>query len=102
MPCPANVHAATGYEWPTSGYRKLAKFTKLPDRVNTRLTEDEHNSTFTGDMWLNLAAVSLSGEALKDATSLRKLVEKNMTSAQIERAQEMARKCQESNFKHCD
>jgi uncharacterized protein len=53
-------------------------------------------------IWYNLAAASLSGDPLTDATSMRKLVSKEMTSAQIEQAQEMARKCQESNFKNCD
>jgi TPR repeat protein len=53
-------------------------------------------------MWMNLGAASLSGDKTGDATSNRELVSKNMTSAQIAQAQEMARKCQESNFKNCD
>jgi uncharacterized protein len=53
-------------------------------------------------MWFNLAAASLSGDLLKDATSMRKLVSETMASAQIEQAQDMARKCQASNFKNCD
>jgi uncharacterized protein len=53
-------------------------------------------------IWFNLAAVSLSGDELKVATSMRERVSKYMTSAQIEQAQELARKCQESNFKNCD
>jgi len=53
-------------------------------------------------MWFNLAAASLSDDKRKKATSGRELVSKYMTSAQIEQAQELARKCQESNFKNCD
>ncbi len=54
-------------------------------------------------MWLNLAAASLSGDEGKAATSDRDLVSlENLSSEEISRAQEMARKCQESNFKNCD
>ena len=49
-------------------------------------------------MWFNLGAIS--GD--KDATSKRDIVSKKMTPSQIERAQDMARKCQASNFKQCD
>jgi hypothetical protein len=48
--------------------------------------------------WLNLAAVSLSGDEGKAATSGRDLTSERMTSAQIAQAQEMARKCQGSNL----
>jgi uncharacterized protein len=53
-------------------------------------------------MWLNLAAASLSGDEREKATSNREIASKKMTSAQIAQAQEMARKCQASNFKNCD
>jgi TPR repeat protein len=53
-------------------------------------------------MWLNLAAASLSGDEGKQATSNRDLASKSMTSAQIAQAQELARRCQASNFKNCD
>ena len=52
-------------------------------------------------MWLNLAAASLSGESAKTPTNNRNKLAAKMTPAQIERAQEMARKCQESKFKDC-
>ena len=52
-------------------------------------------------MWFNLAAASLSSEDDKIAANSRSAVAAKMTPAQIERAQEMARKCQESNFKDC-
>ncbi len=49
-------------------------------------------------MWFNLGA---SGNS-KNAASNRDNIAKIMTPAQIERAQDMARKCQASNFKNCD
>ena len=53
-------------------------------------------------MWLNLAAACLSGDEGIQATYARDHTSKRMTSEQISQAQVMARKCQESNFKHCD
>ena len=49
-------------------------------------------------MWLNISASS--GNTL--AESNRDKVAKKMTQTQIEKAQEMARRCQSSNFKNCD
>ena len=49
-------------------------------------------------MWLNISASS--GD--KNAESNRDKVAKMMTQTQIEKAQEMARRCQSSNFKNCD
>jgi hypothetical protein len=53
-------------------------------------------------MWINVASTSLSGNDLKIAMSLRDGILKILTSEQIAQAQEMARKCQASNFKNCD
>ena len=53
-------------------------------------------------MWYNLGASSFSGEEGKTATSNRDNIAERMTPSQIERAQDMARKCQASNFKKCD
>ena len=53
-------------------------------------------------MWLNIGASSLSGEDGEKAATARDSVAKKMKPRQIERAQEMARKCQASNFKNCD
>ena len=53
-------------------------------------------------MWFNLSAASSSGEDGKLAINNRNKAAAKMTSAQIEQAQEMARKCQASNFKNCD
>jgi len=63
-------------------------------------------------MWLNLSAAILRGEG-EDAqsvtsdqrasiTTLLRRVSEKLTPAQMERAQEMARECQASNFKNCD
>ena len=49
-------------------------------------------------MWLNISASS--GD--KTARSNRDIVAKKMSQTQIEKAQEMARRCQSSNFKNCD
>ena len=48
-------------------------------------------------MWWNIAASS--GNTL--AESYRDKVAKMMTQTQIEKAQDMARRCQSSNFKNC-
>ena len=52
-------------------------------------------------MWLNLAAASSSGDDAKNATNNRNRLAAKMTPAQVERAQEMARKCDASKFKDC-
>lgn len=52
-------------------------------------------------MWLNLAVASMSGWSAKTATENRNRIAAKMTPAQIERAQAMARKCQQSNFRDC-
>ena len=49
-------------------------------------------------MWLNISASS--GD--KNAEANLDIVAKKMTPTQIEKAQEMARRCQSSNFKNCD
>ena len=54
-----------------------------------------------GHMWFNLAAASSSGGDAKNATDSRNSLAAKMTPAQIERAHEMARKCQQSNFRDC-
>ncbi len=52
-------------------------------------------------MWFNLGAVS--GDSLGLGVSNRRdIISEKMTPAQIEKAQDMARKCQASNFKNCD
>ena len=53
-------------------------------------------------MWYNVAAAALSGDAGKAAMKRRDDVASRMTAAQIEKAQEMARRCQQSQFKECD
>ena len=53
-------------------------------------------------MWSSIAAAALNGDAGKTAMKLRDHVATQMTAAQIEKAQEMARRCQETKFKQCD
>ena len=53
-------------------------------------------------MWLNVASSALSGDEGKTAMKNRHHVVSQMTAAQIGKAQEMARRCQESQFKECD
>ena len=50
-------------------------------------------------MWFNLGAIP--GYSA-DAASNRDIVASRMTPSQIERAQDMARNCQASNFRDCD
>ena len=52
-------------------------------------------------MWYSLAAAALSGDDGKTAMKRRDYVAAQMTAAQIETAQEMARRCQETKFKEC-
>ena len=53
-------------------------------------------------MWYNVAAPALSGDEGKAAMKRRDRVALDMTAAQIEKAQEMALRCQRSKFKECD
>jgi len=53
-------------------------------------------------MWYNVAAAMLSGDEGKTAMKRRDRLTSQMTAAQIEQAQEMARRCQQSQFKKCD
>lgn len=53
-------------------------------------------------MWYDLAATALSGADAMVAMKLRDHVASRMTAAQIGKAQEMARRCQDTKFKACD
>ena len=53
-------------------------------------------------MWYTVAAVILNGDQRKTALQRRDHLTAQMTAAQIEQAQEMAHRCQESQFKACD
>jgi TPR repeat protein len=53
-------------------------------------------------MWYAVAAAILSGEDAKVAKRLQDHVASRMTAKQIETAQEMARRCQDTKFKDCD
>jgi uncharacterized protein len=53
-------------------------------------------------MWYAVAADLLSGDKGKTAVTRRDHLTSRMTAAEIEQAQEMARRCQQSKFKECD
>ena len=53
-------------------------------------------------MWYNVAAAALSDPEGKISMKNRNHVASKMTAAQIEKAQEMARRCQQSKFKEYD
>lgn len=52
-------------------------------------------------MWFNLAAASMTGEKKVKAAASRDAAATKMTPQQIETAQAMARRCQQSKFKDC-
>jgi TPR repeat protein len=53
-------------------------------------------------MWSSVAAAALNGEDGKVAVKRRDYVASQMTASQIERAQEIARRCQDTKFKECE
>jgi hypothetical protein len=53
-------------------------------------------------MWLNISAAASSGDEEKKAIKFRDLAASRMTPAQIGKAQEMTRRCQDTKFKECD
>ena len=53
-------------------------------------------------MWYHIAAAMLNGDEGKAALKRRDHLTSQMTAPQIEQAQEMARRCQQSQFKECD
>ncbi len=53
-------------------------------------------------MWYTVAAAMLNGDEGKIAMERRDHLTSQMTAAQIKEAQEMARHCQQSQFKECD
>lgn len=52
-------------------------------------------------MWYNVGAAALSGDEKEIFMADRDDVASRMTAAQIGKAQEMARRCQETKFKEC-
>ena len=53
-------------------------------------------------MWYHLAAKALNGDDALVAIKLRDRVASRMSAEQIAKALEMARRCQQSQFKECD
>lgn len=53
-------------------------------------------------MWYHVAAAMLNGDEGKAAVKRRDHLTSQMTAVQIEQAQELARRCQQSQFKKCE
>lgn len=53
-------------------------------------------------MWYTIAAALLNGDEGKTAIERRDYLASRLTAPQIEQAQELARRCQQSEFKECD
>jgi hypothetical protein len=53
-------------------------------------------------MWYSVASEALGGVDGREAEKNRDLAASQMTAAQIVKAQEMTRRCQQSKFKVCD
>jgi len=53
-------------------------------------------------MWYHIAGTLLHGDEGKAAEKRRDYLTSHMTAEQIEQAQEMAQRCQQSQFKQCD
>ena len=53
-------------------------------------------------MWYHVAVAMLNGDEGKAAVTRRDHLTSQMTAPQIEQAQELARRCQQSQFKTCD
>ncbi|MEZ4244856.1 MAG: tetratricopeptide repeat protein [Nitrospira sp.] len=53
-------------------------------------------------MWYELAGALVPGDEGKAALKRRDFLRSKMTAAQIEQAEEMARRCQQSKFQECD
>lgn len=53
-------------------------------------------------MWYDIAATMLSGNDGKAAMERRDRLASRMAAAEIEKAQEMAQRCQKTKFKECD
>jgi TPR repeat protein len=87
-------------------YRKAAEQGLSDAQFNLGLMYVEGHSTLQdfvrAHMWLNIAAATSSGDDSGEAVMLRGFAASQMTSAQIEQAQEMARRCQQSEFKECN
>jgi TPR repeat protein len=53
-------------------------------------------------MWYSIGVKASNGDEHKVSMKNRNSVSSYMTAAQIEKAQEMERRCQETKFKECD
>jgi len=68
------------------------------ENLPLNISEGFLHSYMYGHMWANLAAHN----GYIKAKDLREEIEGNMTSTQVNEAQQLARECLESNYKNCD
>ena len=94
------------YQEALKWFRKAAEQRDAEAQVSLGLMYDAGmgvpQDSIRAHMWYSLGAVALSGDEGKKAMKLRDDVASLMTAAQIEKAQEMARRCQGTKFKECD
>ena len=88
-------------------YKLSAKQGHSSAQYNLGLMYDEGKGVqdyLKAHMWMNLASASASASASGDkyAQSRRDFIAEKMTSQQITKAQEMAKKCLASQLKDCD
>ena len=93
----------------TQDYKEAVKWYRLSADQGDALAQSNFGSMYANGqgvtqdyvrahMWFNISASS----GHENAKSNRDIVAKTMTPTQIEKAQDMARRCQSSNFKNCD
>jgi uncharacterized protein len=94
------------YQEAAKWYRKAAKQgnadAQLSLGVMYRNGQGVSHDFVRSYMWLNLAATAVRGDLKKYAMKSLDTVAPHMTAAQIVKAQEMSRRCQQSKFKECD
>ena len=87
-------------------YRKAAKQGLQQAQSNLGMMYDLGQGVPQDDvrahMWYSVAAATLSGDNAKTAIQYRGIVASRLTTAQIGKAREMARRCQKTKFKKCD
>jgi len=87
-------------------YRRAAKLGDAQAHFSLGLMYDTGRGVpqdfIRAHMWYSVAAASLGGDDGKKAMEHRDHVVSQMTAPQVGKAQEMARRCQETKFKECD
>jgi uncharacterized protein len=94
------------YQAALKWYRRAAEQGNASAQNNLGLMYDKGRGArqdfIRAHMWYTVAAAGLNGDEGKEAMKRRDYVASQMAAAQIEKAQEMARRCQDTKFKECD